>query len=135
VEEVGRGDDSVWKWSLRWRRDRFEWEIPMELELGMQISRAIVSKDVKDVQVWSCEESGCFIVSSTYDYLDKLDRGPQYDAFKYLWKAKAFPNVLITAWRALLGRLPTRESLDRKGDGNQPATYIHIMMMKKKHWI
>ena len=54
-------------------------------------------------------------MSSAYECLDKLDRGPHYDAFKLLWKAKAFPNVLITTWRVLLGRMPTRASLGRRG--------------------
>ena len=26
VEEVGVWDDLVWRWSLTWRRSRFEWE-------------------------------------------------------------------------------------------------------------
>jgi len=32
-----------------------------------------------------------------------------------LWKTKAFPNVIVTAWRVLLDRIPTRVSLSRKG--------------------
>jgi len=35
--------------------------------------------------------------------------------FSILWKVKTFPNVTLTAWRALLGRLPTREGLSRRG--------------------
>ena len=35
--------------------------------------------------------------------------------FKYLWKAKAFLNVITTTWRVLLGRIPTRKSLSRRG--------------------
>ncbi|XP_068474698.1 uncharacterized protein [Phaseolus vulgaris] len=104
VEEVGMWDDARWMWCLRWRRARFEWEIPLEEELGILSTRAIIIKDVKDIQVWSCDESGCYNVSSAYVCLDEIDRGPHYDAFKYLWKAKAFPNVLTTTWRVLLGR-------------------------------
>ncbi|XP_068486381.1 uncharacterized mitochondrial protein AtMg00310-like [Phaseolus vulgaris] len=64
VEEVGVWEESVWKWTLRWRRERFEWEIPMEVDLSMHMSRASVTKDVKDAQVWTCDVSGCFTVSS-----------------------------------------------------------------------
>jgi len=115
VDEVGMWDDARWRWCLRWRRARFEWEIPMEEELGILLTRAIIIKDVKDIQVWSCDESGCYNVSSAYVCLDEIDRGPHYDAFKYLWKAKAFPNVLTTTWRVLLGKMSSRVSLGRRG--------------------
>ena len=32
-------------------------------------------------------------------------------------------------------RSKDRSSQEGGDDGNHPATYIHIMMMKKKHWI
>jgi len=51
VEEVGVWEESTWRWTLRWRCGRFEWEIPMEIELGMHIFRATVIKDKKDAQV------------------------------------------------------------------------------------
>jgi len=70
---------------------------------------------VKDVQVWTGDVSGRYYVRSAYDLIDKHNRGPQCQAFKYLWKAKAFPNVLTTAWRVLLGRVPTRVTLNRRG--------------------
>jgi len=87
----------------------------MEMDLGMQLARAIVSRDEKDTQRWRGHDSGCFSVSSAYECLTKHDRGPQIDVFKYLWKIKAFPNVMVTAWRVLLGRMPTRECLSRRG--------------------
>ena len=33
VEEAGRWDDVIWRWNLRWRRARFEWESLLEAEL------------------------------------------------------------------------------------------------------
>jgi len=86
----------------------------MEIELDMHISRVTIIKDGKDTQVWKGDESGCFTVTSAYERLDKPERGPYIDAFKYLWKIKAFPNVVITTWRVLLGRVPTRECLSRR---------------------
>jgi len=69
----------------------------MEAELVLHISRANVIKEEKDVQVWRNYETGHFSVSSAYECLAKFERGHQLDVFKYLWKAKAFPNVTITA--------------------------------------
>jgi len=54
-------------------------------------------------------------VNSVYECLSKQSRGPCLEVFKLLWKAKAFPNVVMTTWRVLLGRIPTRVSLSRRG--------------------
>jgi len=90
-------------------------EIPLVIELGRHISSATVLKEEKDDKVWRGDESGCYTVNSGYECLAKDEWAPQIDAFKYLWKSKAFPKVLITAWRVLLGRMPTRECLSRRG--------------------
>jgi len=97
VEEVGVWEESAWGWTLRWRRGRFEWETQMEVELVMHISRANVIKEEKEAQVWRGDEFGCFMVSSACECLAKSERGPQIEAFKYLWKIKAFPKLTITA--------------------------------------
>ena len=108
-------EESVWQWKLRWRRNRFEWEVPLETEFGMLISRVTVKKDEQDKQVWRRDESGNFTVKSAYKCLEEPEGGTQISPFGYLWKTKAFPNVLITAWRVLLGRLPTMECLSKRG--------------------
>ena len=33
VGEVGVWEESVWQWKLRWRRERFAWEVPLETDL------------------------------------------------------------------------------------------------------
>lgn len=52
VEEVGEWDESVWRWRLKWRRERFEWESSLVEELVVHISTTILLKEEKDVQVW-----------------------------------------------------------------------------------
>ena len=115
VEEVGGWEGSMWRWSLSWRRVRFEWETLMEAELGALISRVNVMKDEKDALVWRSEATGRFTVSSAYECLVTTARGPLIDVFEDLWEAKTFPSVMVTAWRALLNRIPTRSCLRRRG--------------------
>jgi len=115
LEEVGEWEGSIWKWSLRWRRGRFEWETSIEAELEGLIARVKVKKDEKDALEWRSEANGCFTVSSAYECLVSATRGPQIDFFKHLWKTKTFPNVMFTAWRVLLNRIPTRMCLRRRG--------------------
>ena len=77
----------------------------------MLLNGANMKENVKDVQVWGKEVTRLFSVNSAYDCLDKQSRGPCLEVFKLLWKAKAFPNVVTTAWRVLLGRIPTMMNL------------------------
>ena len=67
-----------------------------------------------DLQVWGKEEPGLFSVNSAYECLTKQSRGTQSGVFNFLRKIKAFPNVIVTAWRVLLDRIPTRVSLSRR---------------------
>jgi len=94
---------------LRWRHARFEWESQLEPDLITLLSRATVKKNIEDIQVWM------FSVNSAYECLAKYSRGPQSEEYNLLWKAKAFSNVVMTAWRVMRGRMPTRVCLSRRG--------------------
>jgi len=104
VGEVGVWEESVWRWSLRWRRERFEWESMLEEELFR-------NREVKDIQVWGSDDSGLFLVKSAYGVLASHARGRHNDLFTCLWKIKTLPNVVTMTWRVLLDRIPTRMSL------------------------
>jgi len=54
-------------------------------------------------------------VKSAYKFLVNQDIGPSDGVFKQLWQVKVLPNVLTTAWRFLLDRMPTRLNLIRRG--------------------
>ena len=115
VEEVGSWVDSVWEWKHRWRRVRFEWESMLESDLAMHLSRVRLSRDQEDIRVWGFDDLGLFSVNSAYECIAHPTRSSQNDVFSYLWKIKTFPNVLTTAWRVLIGRIPTRENLSSRG--------------------
>ena len=115
VGEVGVWINSDWRWRLTWRRARFEWESSLEADLFTLLSGALMRRNYVNVQVWGKEEPGLFSVNSAYECLAKQSRGTQSDVFNLLWKTKAFPNVIVTAWRVLLDRIPTRVSLSRRG--------------------
>ncbi|XP_068466484.1 uncharacterized protein [Phaseolus vulgaris] len=115
VGEVGEWSNSVWRWRLRWRRDRFVWESDLEQELVLLLSRVNMKYNVSDIQVWGKEEPGQFSVTSAYEILSNQVRGHQSEVYELLWKAKAFPNAVVTAWRVLLDKLPTRVNLNRRG--------------------
>ncbi|XP_068504370.1 uncharacterized protein [Phaseolus vulgaris] len=97
VGEVGLWINSDWRWRLRWRRARFEWESSLEADLFTLLSGALMRRNDVDVQVWGKEEPGLFSVNSAYECLAKQSRGTQSDVLNLLWKTKAFPNVIVTA--------------------------------------
>jgi len=72
-------------------------------------------KEAKDTLVWSGDQNGVFSVKSTYLNLSHQYIGSSNDVFSLLWEAKAMPKALVTAWRILLGRLPTYDNLIRRG--------------------
>ncbi|XP_068466531.1 uncharacterized mitochondrial protein AtMg00310-like [Phaseolus vulgaris] len=74
VIEVGEWVGAAWRWNLRWRRDRFEWETLLETNLVQLLSRVSLLKDQKDVQMWGCDGLGSFSVNSAYDCLAKQAR-------------------------------------------------------------
>ena len=99
VGEVGVWINSDWRRRLTWRRARFEWESSLEAYLFTLLSGALMRRNDVDVQVWGKEEPGLFSVNSSYECLAKQSCGTQSDVFNFLWKTKAFPNVIVTAWR------------------------------------
>ena len=52
VEEVGVWEGPEWQWRLQWRRNKFEWEFEMVINLLQCITRAYVKRYISDIQVW-----------------------------------------------------------------------------------
>jgi len=133
VEEVGVWEGDVWRWNLRWRRARFERESVLETNLNAHISRTIVKRQEPDIRVWGINDEGCFSVKSAY--ASRRGDGTCIAAFDLLWKAKAFPSVLTTAWRSLLDRLPTKECLSKRGVTMESTScvFCHSKVKSSQH--
>jgi len=115
VGEVGYWEDSGWNLRLSWRRPRFNWESAMEGDLLNRIHGKLVSKEVEDTLVWNGDHKGAFSVKSAYMTMSYQSNDGRNDVFTLLWQVNAAPKALITAWRILLGRLPTYDNLIRRG--------------------
>jgi len=115
VSEVGIWEDNEWTWTLGWRRYRFQWESELVNELLRVISRTKLIREEMDSQKWEGDTSGVFSVKTAYERLTKSSTDGPNAIFNLLWQVKAYPNVLVTAWRALLDKLPTKTNLMRRG--------------------
>ena len=115
VGETGYWDDHGWTWHLNWRRERFCWESDVEEELLTILAREVLVKDAKDFITWSGDSKGLFSVKSAYGLLTNQVSEPSNVVFSLLWRTKAVPKVLTTAWRILLDRIPTYQNLVVRG--------------------
>ena len=113
--EVGMWEDAEWTWMLGWRRPRFQWEFELIDKLLRVISMFKLSRDVMDTLIWEGDVFGVFSVKATYECLTNSTRGTPNTVFKLLWQVKASPNMLVTTWRTLIDRLPTKTNLLRRG--------------------
>jgi len=48
VGETGFWDDYGWHWHIKWRMERFQWELVLEEELLSILSRRVLHKESKD---------------------------------------------------------------------------------------
>jgi len=115
VGEVGSWGELGWSWRFGWRRTRFEWENFVEEEMMNLITRKTLNKDFEDIIEWSGDPKGVFSVKSAYLTMCNYSNGSSHNVFSLLWKTKAVPKDVCTAWRVLIGRLPTYDNLIRRG--------------------
>jgi len=115
VDEVCTWEDAGWNWRLSWRRPMFNWESAMEEDLINLLTGKSLCKESKDTLIWNGEHDGVFSVKSAYSTLCSQANNGLHDIFSSLWLATAVPKALFTAWRILLGRLPTFDNLIRRG--------------------
>jgi len=67
--------------------------------------------DGKDISLWEDSWLGC----DAYIHLRKDWEVVSSPVFSKLWKCKAVPSVVLTAWRMLENKLATRVNLERRG--------------------
>jgi len=118
------GDVAVWvgsrtsqcsTWNLSWRRERFEWEKHLEVQLMTLIS--YVKWDVRSMDrlVWVGEATQVYSVRAGYSILNGESFMQSIVSFKMLWSLSVAPSAIVSTWRILLDRLPTRLNLARRG--------------------
>ena len=116
VGEVGEWEENRWRWNLSWRRDMFQWETDLEVDMLSRLSMGAICKDSFDQLLWKGDQKGTFSVKSAYSMLANHQiPASRESVFSLLWQAKAMPKVLTTAWRILIDRIPSRVNLFRRG--------------------
>lgn len=115
IRDMGLWTNGMWHWRLQWRRLLLDREIQVLESLLALLDLVTLTRDRPDKWFWEPEIDGLYSVKSAY----KLIQGPEEEesipVFKLLWQNIAPSNVKAFGWRALWGRIQTKENLMRRG--------------------
>jgi hypothetical protein len=122
IQEVGGWTNGHWRWNFEWRRSLFVWEEELCLRLLGALNAISLSHE-DDIWEFGPDREGKYSVKVTYLHLvHKLSPTPfpslgsvTCRVVAGVWDSWAPSKVVIFSWQALLGRLPTRVNLGRRG--------------------
>ncbi|XP_068483362.1 uncharacterized protein [Phaseolus vulgaris] len=116
VAELGNWIDGVWVWHFVWRRSFFEWEKPLEEQLVQLLQGAKLELGKEDCWFWKAGGFKTFTVNSAYVQVRKDTVGEVPPVYSKLWRCKALPSALFTAWRVIENKVATRFRLSQASD-------------------
>ncbi|KAK2381610.1 hypothetical protein QL285_069201 [Trifolium repens] len=119
VSNMGSWLDGLWRWEFTWRRNFFDWEIPL-LQDFLGFVNDFVPTDGEDVWLWREDKEVGFTVKNCYFLLLRqfrgqrvLDRSTEI-VFSRIWKDGVPSKVCAFSWQMLLNRIQTKENLCRR---------------------
>jgi hypothetical protein len=116
ISQMGRMEASSWQWNLFWRREFFEWEVPMFQEL-LGLIEGFQPLQEEDRWRWKADPDVGLTAKSAYQTLLLLQRQEgelsmlQKYCFNNIWKSVAPSKVIAFTWQLLLDRIPTKNNL------------------------
>jgi len=115
VAELEFWSNGVWGWQLAWRRLFFNWENPLVDQLSHLLLEAMLASGEADRWIWKVRGLQTFSVNSAYNLVRKDREVVSSSVFRKLWRCKAVPSAVLTAWRTMENKLATRVNLNRRG--------------------
>lgn len=121
VTSMGCWEGEEWRWRWVWRRKLFAWEDLLVKELEGVVSACNLSKENPDTWIWSSPALASFSVRGIYTYLQHRSLEDSNlnlqvpSLLKTIWDVPIPSKVKICLWRLCFDKLPTRESLGRRG--------------------
>jgi hypothetical protein len=116
VREIWCTDGDMGRWNLTWRRECFQWELELVIQLHQILATVVLNEDA-DSWVWTASEEDSFTVKTAYSSLaTDLVNTDMFDAdekhvFEHIWCSPAPSKVVVFSWQLLHYRLPTRSNL------------------------
>jgi hypothetical protein len=120
ISSMGEWVGGGWRWVLSWRREFFDWEVPIYREFMDHIQQFVPSVR-EDTWVWCDDRADGFSVKSCYFLLLRkfreqrlLDPCTMFAVSK-IWSCGIPSKISAFSWQLLLNRIPTKENLCKRG--------------------
>jgi hypothetical protein len=111
--------DNRWNWNLIWRRNFFEWEEDLRVQLH-EVIDSFMPAEREDSWLWRNIPDEGFTVNSCYELLCETfllagEKDPFSESvFSKVWKCVAPSKVCAFSWQLLLNRVQTKDNLWRR---------------------
>ncbi|KAF1875063.1 hypothetical protein Lal_00007679 [Lupinus albus] len=117
ISNFGSWVDGKWVWIFTWRRQFFTWELDFFNSFLDELKLAALQTNKPDSWEWRHDKFKMFTVGSAYSILTSHDQvlATPYNDLFLLWKSRAPLKVLSFAWRLFQNRIPTNDTLFRRG--------------------
>jgi hypothetical protein len=119
ISDLGSWVDNQWIWDFQWRRNFFQWEQELNVQLILCIA-SFQPSDVDDVWLWRDNLEEGLTVKSCYNQLsgdtslNNLTDTTGSFVFANVWKCAAPSKVCAFSWLLLLDRIQTKDDLWRR---------------------
>ncbi|KAK2354046.1 hypothetical protein QL285_091613 [Trifolium repens] len=119
IQNMGVLIDNRWNWNLIWRRNFFEWEEDLRVQLH-EVIDSFMPAEREDSWLWRNIPDEGFTVNSCYELLCETfllagEKDPFSESvFSKVWKCIAPSKVCAFSWQLLLNRVQTKDNLWRR---------------------
>ena len=115
MAEKGAWVDNMWRWEWDWVRV-IRGRVSKEFEdLLVILQNIVISNNCRDKWRWTLKDDGSFKVKDLAMLIEEKMLHVGSGGQETIWNKLVPKMVNIFVWRALKGRLPVREELDKRG--------------------
>ncbi|CAM8969112.1 unnamed protein product [Rhodiola kirilowii] len=116
VGESGLWVEGVWHWNIKFRRQLYQWEEDLRLELLKGLSHLQLKEEVDDKVVWAFSSEGKFSTNSLLKAASAIrSRKKGWEVMPTrLWLGIAPPKVEMLVWRIFLDSIPSKALLSER---------------------
>ncbi|XP_072056371.1 uncharacterized protein [Arachis hypogaea] len=118
IGDCGFWDGLEWIWNFQWRRELFQWELELVHQLHERLRPVRMSLENEDAVVWKFDNTGVFSTKSFLQIIQTETLSEEITSYSFtraIWKGLVPPRIELFGWFVLVGRINTKERLNRLG--------------------
>ncbi|VVA25489.1 Hypothetical predicted protein, partial [Prunus dulcis] len=114
ISSFASSDGLLLSWDFGFRRNLNELEITEVARLLDLLEGVRLFTSRLDKRIWKFDPSGLFTCHSLCSHIQNCGEGETFPPYTQIWKAKTPLKVKIFVWQAVLGKLNTGDTLQRR---------------------